>query len=109
MKRIASLVVLLLCSATLLFAGDKGKMTDMTGWICYDKCVQQTAGKATCDTSCTDTSGEAVFIDDKGTVTKISNQELAKPMCGKKVKMKARMDKDSGMLAVQNIVEYGGG
>ncbi len=100
MKRIAWVVVTLLCSAMLLFAGDKGKAHDMTGWVCNDKCVSQTAGKATCDASCTDTSGDYVFIDDKGKVDKIANQDMAKPMSGKKVKMKATMDKDTHMLTI---------
>jgi hypothetical protein len=89
------------------FAGDE-KKPEMSGWICYAKCVDQSSAKATCDQHCTETSGDIVFINDNGKVTKIANQDVAKPMCGKKVKMNATMDKDSDMLAIQNVIEYRG-
>ncbi|MFB3917755.1 MAG: hypothetical protein ACE14M_13565 [Terriglobales bacterium] len=109
MKHIALLLVVVMCLATPVFAGDKEHSGSMTGWICNEKCVKETAGKSTCDTSCTETSGDFVFIDDQGKVSKIANQDKAKPMAGKKVKMEGTMDKDTGMLSIQNMVEYGGG
>ncbi len=108
MKRAAWLLVVVLCSATFLFAGEKKKSHEMTGWICNAKCVTQAAAKATCDQSCSEKDGDVVFVDAKGRVTKISNPEMAMPHAGKKVKMKAAMD-DSGMLAIENISLYGGG
>jgi hypothetical protein len=32
-----------------LFAKDIGKATEMTGWLCNNKCVAQTAGHAASD------------------------------------------------------------
>ena len=104
-------VMMLSCWASLLFAGDKNnnKPAEMTGWICYSKCVDQSSGSATCNKNCTE-GGELVFIDEaSGKVSKITNQEMAKPMSGKKCKMKATKDPNTGALAPQNIVEYGGG
>jgi hypothetical protein len=109
MKRIAWLTAICLCSATLLFAGDKGKLTDLTGVICNDKCVVQSGDKASCDPKCTETSGDFVCIDNNGTAHKVENPDMVKPMAGKKVKMKGTMNPDTGSIAVQNIVEYSGG
>ncbi len=62
MKRIALLLVTIsLCSATFLFAGDKNKnnnSTEITGWVCNAKCVDQSPGKATCNANCSETSGK---------------------------------------------------
>jgi hypothetical protein len=115
MKRIAWMLAAVLCSAMFLFAQDQNKANgananDMTGWICNSKCVNQSMGKATCDKNCEEASGDVVFISDQGQVMKIAStgQDMAKPMAGKKCKMKATMDPDTGMLAPQNIIEYAG-
>jgi hypothetical protein len=108
MRRISWILAAVLCSAMFLFAGDNDKASEMTGWVCNSKCVTQNMGKATCNASCSETSGNVVFIDDQGQVSQIANQEMAKPMTGKRCKMKATMDPSTGMLAVQNIVEYEG-
>ena len=39
MRRIASLLLTVLGLAISLYAGDAGKSTDMTGWLCNSKCV----------------------------------------------------------------------
>lgn len=95
-------------SAIFLFAGNKNNPSEMTGWICNAKCVDQSSGTATCNKSCSETGGKVVFISDKGQVLQIANQDKAQPMSGKKCKMKAQQDPDTGELAVQNIVEYRG-
>src|SRR5512142_1910612 len=103
MKRMAGVLAMVMCTAALVYAGDSAKGQDMTGWICNSKCVTQTANKSTCDKNCTETTGDVVFISNKGTVSKIENQDKVSSMGGKKVKMKASMDKDSGMMHVYEI------
>jgi len=108
MKRIAWLLVTIFCLAILLCASDKNNSMDMTGWVCNAKCVDHSTGTATCNRSCSESSGAVVFIDSKGRVLQISNQEMATPMSGKRCHLKGKMDPDTNAIAVQNIVEYAG-
>ena len=87
---------------------DEGKGKAMTGWLCNSKCVKPDAGKNTCDKTCTVSDGDVVFIDSKGGVSNISNQDMVKPHAGKKVKMMAAMKKDTNMMEVYSVVEYRG-
>src|SRR5438309_10417603 len=99
MKRLGLLFAVLLCSSALLYAGDKDKkdaggkdkMMSMTGMVCSDKCVDTTASKASCKKDCTETGGDMVFVDSKGKVYKVDNQDKMSGMAGKKVKVKAQM------------------
>jgi hypothetical protein len=109
MKRLALLLAAVLCSAALLQAAepsdkkddaDKGK--SMSGMICNSKCVTETGGKSACNKTCAETKGDVVFIDSKGAVMKIENQDKAMSMAGKKVKMKAKM-MDGGMMHIYEI------
>ena len=97
MKRTAALLALALGSTMLMSAQDNSKGTEMTGTICDQKCVKQDAGKAACDTSCTEKSGDAVFVDDQGKATKIANPKMAKGKMGKKVKVHGEIMKDDSM------------
>jgi hypothetical protein len=90
-------LALALGSTMLMSAQDKSKGTEMTGTICDQKCVKQDAGKAACDSSCTEKSGDAVFVDDQGKATKIANPKMAKGKMGKKVKVHGEMMKDDSM------------
>ena len=90
MKRIAWLLVAVLGLASLLLADDMGKMTEMTGTLCNNKCVQQSSGHAACDQNCADKSGDVVMVDGQGKVFKIANQDKVKGLGGKKAKMKCR-------------------
>ena len=109
MKRIVWLLVAVLVSAISLYAGDAGKATAMTGWLCNSKCVTQTAGHAACDQNCTDKSGDIVLVDDQGKVLKIANQDKVMPHSGKRVKMMCRPAKDSkDTMYVDTISEYAG-
>jgi hypothetical protein len=112
MKKIAWLLIATLCSAMALVAQDKSsadkKANDMIGWVCNAKCVDQSSGTPSCRQNCSETTGEVVFIQDNGQISKIVNQKMVQPMTGKKCKIKATRDQDSGMIAVQNIIEYGG-
>ena len=108
MKRTAWLLIAVLCSAALLHAseptGDKdeaGKGKQMSGWLCNSKCVANTGSKTSCKKGCTE-GGDVVFIDSKGAVMKIENQDKVMPMAGKKVKMKAAM-KGEDMMYVYEI------
>lgn len=112
MRKIACLLIATFCSVMVIAAQDSTNASksphDMIGWVCNAKCVDQSSGKPTCNQNCSEAAGEVVFIQENGQVTKISNQQMAQPMAGKKCKIKGAMDPDTGMLAVQNIVEYGG-
>lgn len=110
MKRIAGLLVIVLGSWMLIYAqdqsqgGSQDKGHEMTGWICNSKCVNQTAAKAACDETCTDKSGDVVFVDDAGKVTKIANPDMVMDKMGKKVKVKGKMMKDQDMMEIYNVV-----
>lgn len=114
MKRMALLLVVMLCAGIVAYADetgkgkDEGKGTAMTGWLCNSKCVKTSGNKGTCDKNCTATEGDVVFIDSHGKVENIANQEMVKSHAGKKVKMMAAMNKDSKMLQVSQVVEYAG-
>ena len=96
MKRIVVLMALVIGLTTLLSAQDKSKPSQMTGTICDQKCVKQDAGKASCDTSCTEQSGEAAFVDDQGKSWKVANPAVCKGHMGKKVKVQCKKMEDQG-------------
>ena len=115
MRRIALLLVAMLCMGIVAYADEmgkgrnEGKGTAMTGWLCNSKCVKTSGSKNTCDKSCTATEGDIVFIDSQGKVDNIANQDMVKPHAGKKVKMMAAMNKDTKMLQVYEVTpEYRG-
>jgi hypothetical protein len=109
MKRIACLLVAVLGLGISLFAEDMGKATEMTGWLCNNKCVAQTAGHAACDQNCADKSGDVVMVDDQGKVFKIANQDKVKGLAGKKAKMKCRPVKgEKDTMYVDTVNLYGG-
>ena len=109
MKRMAWLLITVLCSAALLHASEPkskddeaGKGKQMSGWLCNSKCVTNTGSKTSCKKDCSETGGDVVFIDSKGAVMKIENQDKVTSMAGKKVKMKAAM-KGTDMMYVYEI------
>jgi len=83
MKRFAWLFLAVLCSATLLYAADN---TEMSGWVCDSACVVQHHNRATCDPTCTETSGDVVFISDEGEVSNISNPDVCTSHMNKHVR-----------------------
>ena len=103
MKRSAVLFTIVLASLVLLYAQDN-QPVEMTGWICYSACVTQAAGHATCDANCTDKSGDAVFVEDNGKVTKISNPDIVKGHMGTKMKVKCKMSKDKEAMEIQELL-----
>jgi len=78
-----------LCLATSLFAQgpNDGPKKQMTGTICNSGCVQPVKDLPTCNTGCTDKSGDVVLVDDQGKVMKIANPKMAMPHMGKHVKV----------------------
>ena len=108
MKRTAGLLAIILSSTMWLCAQDKSQDknsgSEMTGWICNSKCVTQTAEKAACDQSCTEKSGDAVFIDDQGKVTKIANPAKVQEDMGKQVKVKGKMMKKKDMMEIYDVI-----
>ena len=109
MKRIAWLLVAVLGLGISLLADDMGKATEMTGWLCNNKCVAQTAGHAACDQNCADKSGDVVMVDDQGRVFRIANQNKVNGLAGSKVKMKCRPVKgEKDTMYVDSFSLYGG-
>lgn len=102
MQRISLLLMLVLAS-TMLFAQEKSQAINMTGTICDSKCVIQTGTQSSCDSNCTQSSNEAVFIDDNGKATKIANPEKVKGYKGKHVKMKCKMNGDQDTMWILSI------
>ncbi len=103
MKRMAALLALALGTATFMSAQDQSKGIEMTGILCDQKCVKQDAGKATCDLSCREKSGQVVFVDDGGKATKVANPEICKGKMGKKVKIHCKM-KGQDMMEIYDVV-----
>jgi hypothetical protein len=108
MKRSAMLFTIVLASLVLLYAQDN-QPTEMSGWICNSTCVNQSVGHATCDASCTDKSGNAVFVQENGKVSTISNPDMVKGKMGQKVKVKCTMDKDKEAMEILEIIQANAG
>jgi hypothetical protein len=103
MKRSAALCGVLLASVILLYAQDN-KPTEMTGVICHSACLAKSAGHASCDATCTDTSSPVVFVEDNGNVTKINNPAICKGKMGQKVKVKCNMHKEDQSMDVLDVI-----
>jgi len=92
MKWMGLLCVGVFCFTGLTFSQDassKQQMHEMSGTICNSACVTKVQNLSTCDTSCTDKSGDCVLVDDQGNVEKIENPGMAMPHMGKHVKVHA--------------------
>ena len=96
MRFIASLLTVVLGSA-LLLAQDMSKAVEMSGTVCDSKCVDPSGDHPACNLKCSETSSNAVFIDDNGKVTKIANPDKVKEYKGKHVKAKCKMMEDDSM------------
>jgi hypothetical protein len=112
MKYIVWLLLVVLGSATLLFAQDQNQqMTGkkMSGTICDSGCVTKQAGLATCDPQCTAKSGQCVLVSDNGKVMTIANQEKAMPHMGKHVTMMAAPSESqrANEIRVMELTEEG--
>jgi hypothetical protein len=108
MKRSAMLFTIVLASLVLLYAQDNQTM-EMTGWVCNSACVSQSAGHAACDASCTDKSGNAVFVEENGKVSTISNPDMVKGKMGQKVKVKCTKDKDKESMEILELIQANAG
>src|SRR5215813_4800736 len=102
MKIMASLLTLVLGSA-LLNAQQMSKAIEMSGTICDSNCVTETGGQSACNLKCTQKSGDPVFIDDNGKITKIANPDKLKGYKGKHVKMKCKMMEDQDSMWIDSI------
>jgi hypothetical protein len=103
MKRMAALVALILGLLISASAQDKSKASEMTGTVCDQKCVKQDSGKAACDASCTEHSGQAVFLDDSGNLWKVANPASCKGKMGKKVKIQGEK-MDDGTMYLHDVI-----
>ena len=113
MKRNVALLTIVFSSLILLYTqdnkyGQDNKVEEMTGWICNSACVTPSAGKSTCDATCKDKSGDAVFVDDQGKVSKITNQDIVKGKMGQKVKVKCNWKDKESMEILQIIYANAG-
>lgn len=106
MRRIATLVAFALWTTMLVSAQDGAKGTEMYGVICDQKCIKQDAEKASCDLSCTEKSGDAVFLDDQGKVWKVANPAVCKGKMGKRVKIHGEKMRDSENVMFLHDVIY---
>jgi hypothetical protein len=97
MKKLAGLLAIVLGATAFGISQDTSKGTEMTGVLCDAKCVKQDAGKAVCDSTCSEKSKDVVFVDDQGNATKVVNPKMAKGKMGQKVKVHGEMMKDSRM------------
>jgi hypothetical protein len=89
MKHPVWLFLGVLCLATSLFSRNQNddQRKQMTGTICNSACVQPVKDLPTCNTDCTDKSGDVVLVDDQGIVMKIANPKMAMPHMRKHVKI----------------------
>jgi hypothetical protein len=108
MKRLATIVALTLGFLISAYAQDQSKTMEMTGTVCDQKCVKQDADKASCDTSCTEHSGQAVFLDDSGKLWKVSNPASCKGKMGKKVTIHGEKKDDDTMFLHDVILANAG-
>jgi hypothetical protein len=108
MKRTVGLSALVLAVTMFVYGQDQKNSVEQMGWICNSSCVKHDQPVATCDGGCKEKSGDVVFIDEKGNITKISNPEKVKGHMGKKMKMKCHMMKDGTMQVDQLLGIYGG-
>lgn len=102
MKRSPVLFTIVIASVILLYAQDN-QPKEMMGWICNSTCVTQSAGQATCDANCADKSGDPVFVQDNGKVSKISNPDMVTGKMGHKVKVKCNMSKDKEAMEILEV------
>jgi hypothetical protein len=112
MKRSTWWLLALLCVATSLFAQDaeKSKEKQVAGTICNSACVQPVNGVSTCNTSCTDRSGDVVLVDDLGKLKTIANPKMATPHMNKQVKctvVPTEKDRED-LLRIIELSEVGG-
>jgi hypothetical protein len=100
-------MALVFVMSPFVFAGDKNNGNEMSGTICDQKCVKQDVNKASCDTSCTEQSGEAAFIDDQGKAWKVANPAICKGHMGKRAKVKSQKNDDAGTLWINSLSLHG--
>jgi hypothetical protein len=108
MKRSAMLFTIVLASLVLLYAQDNQTM-EMTGWVCNSACVNQSAGHAACDASCTDKSGNTVFVEENGKVSTISNPDMVKGKMGQKCTVKCKRAKDKESMEILELIQANAG
>ena len=103
MKRLTVLVAFILGLLISASAQDKSTTSEMTGTICDQKCVKQDSGTPSCDTSCNEHSGQAVFLDDSGKLWKVANPASCKGKMGKKVKVMGEK-KDNDTMFFHDVI-----
>jgi hypothetical protein len=90
MNRVTLLLLLVLCLAVVMNAQNASIAKEMDGTICDAGCVVQQSNLSTCDTTCNNKTGTAVFVSDSGTVMQVANQDMCKSHMNTHVKMMAQ-------------------
>jgi hypothetical protein len=106
MKRIVGLSAMVLALAAFPYAQDPNDSIEKTGWICRSQCVNHDQPVAACDTSCRKKSGDVVFVDEQGNITKISNPHRVQGHIREKVKVKCQMK--NGKLQIDELLRIYG-
>ncbi len=108
MKRLVLFFAVVLCLAISLSAEDQA--SKMTGWLCDSKCVIPNGDHVTCNPKCTERSGSAVFIDDRGEVYQVANSSVWDQHMNKRVTGTGTVDKDNPkMLSWRELLQEEGG
>ncbi len=83
----------------------------MSGMACRSTCVSPVNGVPTCDPTCLDKGGEAVFVGDNGNVMKIANPDMVEGHMGKHMTIMAIPSESERekTLIIKERVETGGG
>ena len=102
LRKIAPMLALSLFPL-MMFGQQKQQTSDMTGTICSSKCVNRSSERAACDLGCTEKGGEAVFVEENGTVTKVANPDKVKGFMGKHVKAKCKMMQDKDEMWFESL------
>ena len=102
----------LFCVSPLLSAQnfENTREKPVVGTICNSVCVQPVNGVSTCNTSCTDQSGDTILVDDDGKVMRIANPKMATSHMKKQVKctvVPTEKDRED-LLRIVELSETGG-
>lgn len=89
MRRSGWMFLVVLGSVGFMHAQSSTNSMKLSGTVCDSACVSKVENVSTCDTRCTDKTGEVVLVDDQGAVKKIANPDMCKSQMGKHVKMTA--------------------
>lgn len=93
--------VVVLCSASFMYAQSSSNQMQMSGTVCQSACVVNNSPEvSTCDPLCTIKGGTAVLVSDKGNVMQIANQDICQSHMGKHVTLTAAPAEEPAAAAI---------